>query len=104
MADQNPNAWPKPPATSRPTAPDVEESRLGALKISQEESGHGPSGPEESVVASSITQQKVAAAKQYIENHYRTQMKSLQERKERSVIIILTLLILFLVVLCMSKR
>lgn len=83
MADQNPNAWPKPPATSRPTAPDVEESRLGALKISQEESGHGPSGPEESVVASSITQQKVAAAKQYIENHYRTQMKSLQERKER---------------------
>jgi serine/threonine kinase 38 len=32
---------------------------------------------------SSITRQKVAAAKQYIENHYKSQMKSLQERKER---------------------
>jgi hypothetical protein len=27
----------------------------------------------------------VAAAKQYIENHYKSQMKSLQERKERWV-------------------
>jgi lysyl-tRNA synthetase class I len=32
---------------------------------------------------SSITKQKVAAAKQYIENHYKEQMKNLQERKER---------------------
>ncbi|CAM6087483.1 unnamed protein product [Calypogeia fissa] len=32
---------------------------------------------------SSITKQKVAAAKQYIENHYKAQMKNLQERKER---------------------
>ncbi|KAG2630676.1 serine/threonine-protein kinase tricornered-like [Panicum virgatum] len=32
---------------------------------------------------SSATKQKVAAAKQYIENHYKAQMKSLQERKER---------------------
>jgi hypothetical protein len=32
---------------------------------------------------SSATKQKVAAAKQYIENHYKTQMKSLQDRKER---------------------
>lgn len=32
---------------------------------------------------SSATKQKVAAAKQYIENHYKSQMKSLQERKER---------------------
>lgn len=32
---------------------------------------------------SNVTKQKVAAAKQYIENHYKTQMKSLQERKER---------------------
>lgn len=30
-----------------------------------------------------ITKQKVAAAKQYIENHYKEQMKNLQERKER---------------------
>ncbi|KAI8523063.1 hypothetical protein RHMOL_Rhmol13G0045600 [Rhododendron molle] len=33
--------------------------------------------------ASNITKQKVAAAKQYIENHYKEQMKNLQERKER---------------------
>lgn len=32
---------------------------------------------------SSATKQKVAAAKQYIENHYKAQTKSLQERKER---------------------
>ncbi|KAH7654427.1 Non-specific serine/threonine protein kinase protein [Dioscorea alata] len=32
---------------------------------------------------SSVTQQKVAAAKQYIENHYKTRMKSIEERKER---------------------
>ncbi|CAI0386155.1 unnamed protein product [Linum tenue] len=32
---------------------------------------------------SSTTKQKVAAAKQYIENHYKEQMKNLQERKER---------------------
>lgn len=32
---------------------------------------------------SSITKQKAAAAKQYIENHYKEQMKNLQERRER---------------------
>jgi len=32
---------------------------------------------------SDVTKQKVAAAKQYIENHYKEQMKNLQERKER---------------------
>ncbi|OVA03954.1 Protein kinase domain [Macleaya cordata] len=32
---------------------------------------------------SSVTKQKVAAAKQYIENHYKAQMKCLQDRKER---------------------
>ncbi|XP_058766652.1 uncharacterized protein LOC131640258 isoform X2 [Vicia villosa] len=36
---------------------------------------------------SSVTKQKVAAAKQYIENHYKEQMKSLQERKERRTIL-----------------
>lgn len=34
---------------------------------------------------SNVTKQKVAAAKQYIEDHYKKQMKSLQERKERYV-------------------
>ncbi|KAM7500456.1 hypothetical protein LguiA_024870 [Lonicera macranthoides] len=32
---------------------------------------------------SNTTQQKVAAAKEYIENHYKSQMKCLQDRKER---------------------
>lgn len=32
---------------------------------------------------SSVTKQKVEAAKQYIENHYKAQMKCLQDRKER---------------------
>ncbi|XP_054778379.1 uncharacterized protein LOC129286421 isoform X4 [Prosopis cineraria] len=36
---------------------------------------------------SNVTKQKVAAAKQYIENHYKEQMKSLQERKERRTIL-----------------
>lgn len=33
--------------------------------------------------ASNITKQKVAAAKQYIENHYKEKMRILQERRER---------------------
>ncbi|KAJ4950065.1 hypothetical protein NE237_026897 [Protea cynaroides] len=38
--------------------------------------------PEEEL-GSSLTMERVAAAKQYIENHYRSQMKNIQERKER---------------------
>lgn len=38
---------------------------------------------DEQVLGSSLTMEKVAAAKQYIENHYRAQMKTIQERKER---------------------
>ncbi|MCD7467835.1 hypothetical protein HAX54_005481 [Datura stramonium] len=45
-----------------------------------EEEQHG----EEEVLGSSLTMEKVAAAKQFIENHYKTQMKSIQERKERA--------------------
>ncbi|KAI3772972.1 hypothetical protein L6452_04168 [Arctium lappa] len=37
--------------------------------------------------ASNITKQKVAAAKQYIENHYKEQMKNLQERRERRILL-----------------
>ncbi|GLU03660.1 hypothetical protein SLE2022_208480 [Rubroshorea leprosula] len=36
---------------------------------------------------SNITKQKAAAAKQYIENHYKEQMKNLQERRERRSIL-----------------
>lgn len=39
--------------------------------------------PAEDEAPSSATQQKVAAAKEYIENHYKAQMQCLQDRKER---------------------
>lgn len=62
----------------------LERERRGERVISgerdremEEESG------EEEVLGSSLTMEKVAAAKQFIENHYRTQMKTIQERKER---------------------
>ncbi|CAA2957242.1 serine threonine- kinase tricorner-like [Olea europaea subsp. europaea] len=45
----------------------------------EEQSGNAS----EEVLGSSSTMEKVAAAKQYIENHYKNQMKSIQERKER---------------------
>ncbi|KAL5990542.1 hypothetical protein ACLOJK_011444 [Asimina triloba] len=44
------------------------------------DAGKPPVGEE---VASNATKQRVAAAKQYIENHYKEQMKNLQERRER---------------------
>ncbi|XP_047332496.1 serine/threonine-protein kinase tricornered-like [Impatiens glandulifera] len=37
--------------------------------------------------ASNVTKQKVAAAKQYIENHYKEQKKNLEERRERRVLL-----------------
>ena len=43
--------------------------------------GSGPTSDDDE--ASNITKQRVAAAKQYIEKHYKEQMKNLQERKER---------------------
>ncbi|KAL5999149.1 hypothetical protein ACLOJK_040599 [Asimina triloba] len=44
---------------------------------------------EESLAAGSrSTMEKVAAAKQFIENHYRNQMKNMQERKERRSLIV----------------
>ncbi|AQK87158.1 Putative AGC protein kinase family protein [Zea mays] len=45
--------------------------------------GKDPGKPPMDDAPSSATKQRVAAAKQYIENHYKTQMKSLQDRKER---------------------
>ncbi|KAL0311852.1 UNVERIFIED_CONTAM: putative serine/threonine-protein kinase ndrA [Sesamum radiatum] len=44
--------------------------------------GNNNNGGEE-ILGSSLTMEKVAAAKQFIENHYKNQMKSIQERKER---------------------
>ncbi|XP_027349054.1 serine/threonine-protein kinase tricorner-like [Abrus precatorius] len=47
----------------------------------------GLNEPMDETSLSSTTKQKVAAAKQYIENHYKEQMKNLQERKERRTIL-----------------
>ncbi|CAL4897880.1 unnamed protein product [Urochloa decumbens] len=62
------------PAAASPTGG---SARMAAAAAA----GAGAGAGEEAM--SSATKQKVAAAKQYIENHYKAQMKSLQERKER---------------------
>ncbi|KAM3683305.1 hypothetical protein ACJW31_12G137300 [Castanea mollissima] len=51
------------------------------------EEGIGISNVHDAEALSNVTKQKVAAAKQYIENHYKEQMKNLQERKERRIIL-----------------
>lgn len=43
----------------------------------------GSRPPTNEEAPSNVTKQRVEAAKQYIENHYKKQMQSLQERKER---------------------
>jgi serine/threonine kinase 38 len=63
----------KAPASASPNGGGGGSARMAAAAAGEEEA------------LSSATKQKVAAAKQYIENHYKSQMKSLQERKERSV-------------------
>ncbi|KAB1223771.1 Serine/threonine-protein kinase CBK1 [Morella rubra] len=61
-----------------------EKSRASMKK--KEPNGEGKvvsNAPGDEETLSNVTKQKVAAAKQYIENHYKEQMKNLQERKER---------------------
>ncbi|KAK4273031.1 hypothetical protein QN277_021504 [Acacia crassicarpa] len=56
-------------------------------KKKEDSAGVEPNQPVDEEALSSTTKQKVAAAKQYIENHYKEQMKNLQERKERRTIL-----------------
>ncbi|MFS7930477.1 putative protein kinase AGC-NDR family [Helianthus anomalus] len=49
--------------------------------------GEDSNSPEMDEEVSNITKQKVAAAKKYIENHYKEQMKNLQERRERRILL-----------------
>ncbi|KAF5810521.1 putative protein kinase AGC-NDR family [Helianthus annuus] len=49
--------------------------------------GEVSNSPEMDEEVSNITKQKVAAAKKYIENHYKEQMKNLQERRERRILL-----------------
>lgn len=58
----------------------------------KETAGNGKDGsntPTSEEAPSNVTKQRAAAAKQYIENHYKKQMKSLQERKERYGLVLL---------------
>ena len=54
--------------------------RLGALNL---KAGQGFDLDPEVSVSSPVTRQKAAAAKQFIENHYKNHLQGLQERKER---------------------
>ncbi|KAL0459385.1 UNVERIFIED_CONTAM: hypothetical protein Slati_0565700 [Sesamum latifolium] len=56
-------------------------------KDSMGNSGREDPEPVSAEEASNLTKQRVAAAKQYIENHYKEQMKNLQERRERNNVI-----------------
>lgn len=53
-----------------------EEAEVEAL-------GQMAGAEEEGEVGSSLTMERVAAAKKYIENHYKAHKKHLQERRER---------------------
>lgn len=68
-----------------------DKTRAGAKKKEEEEDSNGGnqdlSAAVDEAALSSVTKQKVAAAKQYIENHYKEQRKNLQERKERRTIL-----------------
>ncbi|KAJ7969211.1 Non-specific serine/threonine protein kinase [Quillaja saponaria] len=58
-------------------------TRTGPTKKQDMESEKDADKPINNEPPSIETEKKVAAAKQYIENHYRSQMKCLQDRKER---------------------
>ena len=64
------------PAAAEPLAAVAEEGEGEA------EAGADADAPAEAV-GSTLTMERVAAAKKLIENHYRSQMKNIQDRKER---------------------
>ncbi|XP_043690172.1 serine/threonine-protein kinase tricornered-like [Telopea speciosissima] len=63
--------------------PRADKVRSGLTKKKETENGKDAQKPPFDDAPSTVTKQKAAAAKQYIENHYKAQMKSLQDRKER---------------------
>ncbi|KAH7299019.1 hypothetical protein KP509_25G069800 [Ceratopteris richardii] len=58
---------------------------FGKRKISRGSDCENKQAVEE--LPSTITRQRVAAAKQFIENHYKSQMKIMQERRERRIML-----------------
>ncbi|KAL4307910.1 hypothetical protein AHAS_Ahas16G0325500 [Arachis hypogaea] len=92
--------------------------RLGAINLKQHDlragaAGEFDSGPDVSV-SSPVTRQKAAAAKQFIENHYKNYLQGLQDRKDRAMFTLqerllfinsaILALSLFLVVVLCNKR
>lgn len=59
------------------------DNKLKSEPTKKKETESATKSTMEEEAPSSVTQQKVAAAKEYIENHYKAQMKCLQDRKER---------------------
>ncbi|XP_022873828.1 serine/threonine-protein kinase tricorner-like, partial [Olea europaea var. sylvestris] len=60
-----------------------EKHKPSSKKESTPTGKEGSKSPLNEEIPSAATKQKVEAAKQYIEKHYKEQMRSLQERKER---------------------
>lgn len=60
-----------------------EKSRPSKNKVPTSTVTEELKAPASDEAPSSVTKQKVAAAKEYIENHYKKQMRSMQERIER---------------------
>ncbi|PNY15956.1 serine/threonine-protein kinase CBK1-like protein [Trifolium pratense] len=60
----------------------VKEEIIEVIDGEQEEEENDDEEEEDDVV-STLTMERVAAAKKFIENHYKSQMKHIQERKER---------------------
>jgi serine/threonine kinase 38 len=61
----------------------VKEEIVEVIDGEQEEEENVVCGDGEDDVVSTLTMERVEAAKKFIENHYRSQMKHIQERKER---------------------
>jgi hypothetical protein len=61
----------------------VKEEIVEVINGEQEEEENVVGGDEGDDVVSTLTMERVEAAKKFIENHYRSQMKHIQERKER---------------------
>jgi serine/threonine kinase 38 len=61
----------------------VKEEIVEVIDGEQEEEENVVGGDGEDDVVSTLTMERVEAAKKFIENHYRSQMKHIQERKER---------------------
>jgi serine/threonine kinase 38 len=69
-------------AEESPAAVSAAAARARPLEAVAEE-GQEVAEQHEVAVGSTKTMERVAAAKKFIEDHYRAQMKNLQERKER---------------------